>query len=79
MVVRRGIGFEILRVQLGTVELLVYLLETIEKNAVNGHYPAFFSDLHVLYRKLHVICDTNACGWLACTPRRLQVSLAKTL
>ena len=64
MVIRRRIGFEILRVQLGTVELLVYLLETIEKNAVNGHFPRFFSDLPVLYHKLHVICDTKPSGLL---------------
>ena len=35
---RTEIGFTILRVQLSTVELLVYLLETIEKNADNGHF-----------------------------------------
>ena len=62
---RRGIGFEILRVQLGTIELLVYLLETIEKNAGYGHFRQFFCDLLVLYHKLHVICDTKPL-WVAC-------------
>ena len=38
MVIRTEIGFAILRVQLSTVELLVYLLETFEKNASNGHF-----------------------------------------
>ena len=63
-VLRRGIGFEILCVQLGTVELLVLLLETIEKNASNGHFRRFSSDLSVLYHKLHVICDTKPSGLL---------------
>ena len=62
MAIRTEIGFAILRVRVGTVELLVYLLVTIEKNAGYGHFRWFFSDLQVLYHKLPVICDTNACG-----------------
>ena len=77
--IRTEIGFAILRVRVGTVELLVYLLETIEKNAVNGHFPRFPSDLPVLYHKLHVICDTKPSGLLLAAARRLQVFLATTL
>ena len=46
---RTEIGFAILRVRVGTVELLVYLLETFEKNAGYGNFRWFFSDLQVLY------------------------------
>ena len=38
MAIRTEIGFAILRVRVGTVELLVYLLVTIEKNVLNGHF-----------------------------------------
>ena len=51
MVVRRGIGFEILRVQLGTVELLVYLLETIKKTRE--------MDIFVGFSVIYTFCIAN--------------------
>ena len=51
MVFRTEIGFAILRVRVGTVELLVYLQVTNEKNVLNGHFRWYSSDLDVLYHK----------------------------